>query len=73
VRRQAADALGSVFTESSSAVSNLLRREAIAELVRLLDDKADVRRAARASLERLDANVPRSESDRGSAIEGTPR
>jgi HEAT repeat protein len=57
VRRSAAASLGKMLGENDQSGKRQLapadQREAMAELVRLLDDKGDVRRAALASLEQI--------------------
>jgi HEAT repeat protein len=55
VRRQSATALGAALNQPQprQPINDAQRREAIAELTRLLNDKADVRRAAGAILQEI--------------------
>jgi HEAT repeat protein len=65
VRRAAATALGATLGEQANSrkrhVEPADKREVMVELVRLLDDKGDVRRAALASLEQIGGEVSDSE------------
>jgi HEAT repeat protein len=67
VRRQAAAALADAFQlaepSKNSLLDDSLRNAAVGELVRLLDDNGDVRRAALASLQRIVRDPPPPASD----------
>jgi HEAT repeat protein len=72
IRRQAAVALGDAFQLESASKNSLLndslRNAAVSELVHLLDDNGDVRRAALASLRRIVRDPPPQASDSAEQI-----
>jgi HEAT repeat protein len=72
IRRQAAAALGDAFQLAAppghALVDDSLRNAAESELVRLLDDNGDVRRAALASLQRIARDPPPPASDSAEQI-----
>jgi HEAT repeat protein len=72
IRRQAAAALGDAFQLASPSKNNLLddslRNAAVSELVRLLHDNGNVRRAALANLQRIVGNPPSPGTDSAEQI-----